>query len=469
MATTMTFKREDLNPCTVQLSVTASHDQVSTAFDKAYKKLSKRLRVPGFRPGHAPKAIVAQSVDPNDILNTAAQEIVNTTLNEIINSEKIRPHDRPSVELKKLDETEKACEFIAKVPLEPIVKLGEYKGITVAGPKVEVTDAEVNAQLEEMRKRAGKREAVLDRGITDGDIAVVNLKEAKEGNDGRSFMIVAGQTFAGLDKAISGMHVEEMKKVELTFPADFQEKEWASKKKEVQVTIRSVNSVILPELDDEFAKSGKELKAKGLDDLKSKIRDSILEAKRALSEDFVNEALLEEIVHSSEVHVPDTMWEAVANQRLNEEAQAAQKGGQSLEEVAKEHGMTFDEYVSKWQNEAKTQVHRAVVANTIFKAEKMQLANEDLTASLSEMAQEYGVHPGQLFEAMKKNKNFTELEVRSVYRKVMAFLKDHAIVNEGSTPKAKPKKPAATEPNPKGATKTKEQAKPVAKKSVQKK
>ncbi|MBL8061231.1 MAG: trigger factor [Chthonomonas sp.] len=458
MATTIKFKREDLNPCTVKISVTATPDQVTTGFDKAYKKFSKRLRVPGFRPGHAPKAMVAQAVDPNEILNAAADEIVRTTLNQVLNDEKIRPHDRPSVELTKIDEIEKACEYVAKVPLEPIVKLGDYRGLKVAGPKVEVSDAEVDAQLEEMRKRSGKREAVTDRGITEGDIAVVNIRGSKGDDEGRSFMIVAGQTFAALDKAIKGMHVEEMKKAELSFPADFQEKAWAGKKQEVQITIRSVNSVVLPELDDEFAKSGKELKAKDLGDLKAKLKEGILEAKRALGEDFINEALLEEIVKSSEVHVPDTMWEAVAHQRLSEEAQAAQKEGKNLEEVAKEHGMKFEEYVEKWQAEAKTQVQRAVIANTIFRAEKMRLENDDLSQSLNEMAYEYGVQPGQLFEAMKKNKNFTELEVRSVYRKVMKFLKDHATVEEGGKAKAG-KSEAKAEAKPKVEAKPKPEAK----------
>lgn len=458
----MQFQREDLNPCTVKISVTASTEQVTVGFDKAYKAFAKQIRVPGFRPGHAPRAMVSQMVDPNDILNAAADEIVRTTLNKVLQDEKIRPHDAPAVELTKIDENEKSCEYIAKIPLEPIVKLGEYKGLTINSPKVEVKDEEVDQQLEELRKRSGKREAVTDRGIAEGDIAVVNIKIDKEEGDGRNFMIVAGQAFKGLDEVIAGMHVEEMKKTELTFPSEFQEKEWSGKKKKVQVTIRSVNSVVMPELDDEFAKSlaGKDMKAKDLSDLKEKIRESIFEAKKAMTLEFVNEALLEEITKSSEVHVPDTMWEAVANQRLQEEAQAAAKEGKKLEEVATDHGMTLEEYVGKWQAEAKTQVQRAVIANTIFKSEKMKLENADLTTSLNEMAMEYGVHPGQLFEVMKKNKNFTELEVRSVYRKVMGFLNDNAKIEEGtSSKKAAAKTEAAAE---KPAAEKKAAAKPAA-------
>lgn len=458
----MQFKREDLNPCTVKISVTASAEQVSGGFDKAYKAFSKKMRVPGFRPGHAPRAMVGQMVDPNDILNEAANEIVRATLNKVLQDEKIRPHDAPAVELTKINEEEKICEYVAKVPLEPIVKLGNYKGVEVKRPKIEVSDEEVDQQLEEIRKRSGKREAVTDRGIAEGDIAVVNIKIEGEEGDGRNFMIVAGQAFKELDAVITGMHVEEMNKLELSFPKDFQEKDWAGKKHKTQVTIRSVNSVVMPELDDEFAKSlaSKDMKAKDLADLKEKIKASILEAKQSVGLEYVNEAILEVITKSSEVHVPDTMWEAVANQRLQEEAQAAAKDGKKLEEVATAHGMTIEEYVSKWQIEAKTQVQRAVIANTIFKTEKMKLENSDLSESLNEMAMEYGVHPGQLFEVMKKNKNFTELEVRTVYRKVMGFLTSNAkIVDEDTGSKAKTK----AEPKADDAEKPAKAAKPKAK------
>lgn len=428
----MQVTREDLNPCTVKLSVVATPDQVSGGFDKAYRSFAKQLRVPGFRPGHAPKAMVAQLVHPDEILNAAAEQIVKATLNKVLQDEKIRPHDSPAVELKEISEDEKKCEYVAKIPLEPIVKLGDYKGVEIQRPKLEVSDDEVDQQIEELRKRAGKREAVTDRGITDGDIAVVNVKVEGEEGDGRNFMTVAGKTFKKMDETIAGMKVEEMKKVELTFPKDFQEAEWAGKKKKVQITIRSVNSVVMPELDDEFAKTlgSKELKSKGLTELKDKIKQNILKAKEMVGQEYVNEALLEKIVGASEVHVPDTMWEAVANQRLREEAETARKDGKSLEQVAEEHGMKLEEYVEKWQAEAKTQVQRAVIANTIFKNEKMKLENSDLSESLNEMAMEYGVHPGQLFEVMKKNRNFTELEVRAVYRKVMNFLHSSAKVVE---------------------------------------
>ena len=147
--------------------------------------------------------------------------------------------------------------------------------------------------------------------------------------------------------------------------------------------------------------------------------------------EFINEAIQEKILSGSTVHVPDTMWEAVANQRLREESEKAQQMGKSFEDVAKEAGVTVEEFIAKWQSEAKTQVQRAVIANTIFKKENLKLSNQDLNDTLMQMAIEYGVHPQQLLEAFKKNRGgFYELEVRSVYAKVMNFLNENAKVVE---------------------------------------
>jgi len=419
----MQIEREDLNPCTIKLSVKCSTEQVSQGFAKAYKNFSKQARIPGFRPGTAPKNMIAKMVDKNSLFEAAAEEIVRVAINEALTSEKIRPHEAPAVEITAIDEDENKCEFTAKIPLEPVVELGNYKGIEVRKPSSGVTDADVDAQLDELRKRSGKRETVTDRGIHDSDMVVLNLKVDGEEGEGKNFMISAGQTFKALDEAMSHMQVEEMKVADLTFPADFQNKEWAGKKKKVQITIRSVSNVQLPELDDSFATEGvdKALKSKDLSELKAKLKERLEAAKSNLADEFINETLQEEILKGSTVHVPDTMWEAVANQRLREMAQEAGKEGKKLEDVATANGMTLDDMVQKWQLEAKTQVQRAVIANTIFKKEALQLTNQDYNDTLLAMAIEYQAHPKDLLEALKKNNALYEVEVRAVYKKVMDF------------------------------------------------
>lgn len=454
-ATEMKVTREDLNPCTIQLQVVCSPDQVRNGFARALKSFAKNMRLPGFRPGHAPVGMIDKMIPADELKNAAAEEIVNTVFRKILQDENIQPHDAPNVNLTTLDREQETCEFTAKVPLKPIVELGEYKGIPVSTPTIEVSERDIDEYLEDLRKRAGKRESVTDRGAANGDMVVVNLKLDKEDGEGKNFMSVVGQTFPSLDKALQDMRAEEMKVENLEFPADFQDKDWAGKKAKAKITIKSINAIQAPDLDDEFAKkAGKDLKSENLAELREKLRERILATKTDMAREFALEQIQEELLNRSTIHVPDNMWESVANQRLRELAQEAQQQGKTIEDYAKSNGMTVDEMVEHWQHEAQIHVRRAVAAREIFAKERLRLTNEDLNQALIQMAMEYRVNPADLVQAMQKNKNFQELEIRGVFKKVMDFLYANAEIGEGEAAKPAAKKaakakaePAAAEPS----------------------
>ena len=300
-ATEMQFKREDLNPCTIQFNVVCSPSQVKDGFAKAYKEIAKQVRVPGFRPGTAPKAMIDKLVDPRAVAETAAEHIINQSIRKILIDEKIQPHDSPAVNLTKLEADKAECEYTAKVPLAPIIELGEYKGLPAEKSKVEVTDEEVKNYLEELRQRAGKREAVTDRGAKDGDAVVVSLKPDSAEGEGRSLMAVVGKTFKALDDALHGMRAEEMKVCSLDFPADFQNSELAGKKLKVRIALKSISALQTPALDDAFAQSLdkdlKSLKSDNLDSLKEKLRERLVAAKEEMSAEYINEQLQAELLN----------------------------------------------------------------------------------------------------------------------------------------------------------------------------
>ncbi|MCB8933802.1 MAG: trigger factor [Chthonomonadaceae bacterium] len=419
----MQITREDLNPCTVSLDVVCDAEAVSAGFEKAFKTLAKQMRVPGFRPGHAPKAVVEKMVEREHLYDAAADAIVRSVVKKALEQEKLEPFDRPSVDLKKLDRDAGECEFSVKVPLAPKVELGDYHGLKAEVPNLQVTDEEVQHQIDELRRRYSTREAITGRGVEEGDVAVVNIKPEGQEGDGRNFMTIAGQTFPALDAALMGMKAEEMKQLELTFPDNFQEKDWQGQTYPCRVTLRSVSSVTLPNLDDEFAK---ELNLEGMKDLENRMREQIGNAKRAMIQDYVNEQLLEDLASRSTIHVPDTMWEGVANQRLRELAQEQQKKGKTLEQYAAENNMTVEQMVEAWKTEAKTQVIRAIMVREIFAREKMSLSNTELNDELGTMAREFEMPPDQLVEALKKNNALDELHFRALFRKVTLFLDEHA-------------------------------------------
>lgn len=425
----MQVTREELNPCTVKLTVVCDEVQVKEGYDKALKQISKTVKMPGFRPGHVPKGMIEKLIDPNQLNEEAAENIVRSAYRKAVEQEGIKPDPGtpPSVELVKLEQTESACEFNVKVPLPPVVELGEYKGLPVERPAIEVTDEEVEYQIDELRKQRHTREAVTDRGATEGDVAVVNIKLDGEEGDGRNFMTVVGKTFPQLDQALSGMKLEEMKHLDLTFPDNFQEKDWAGKMFKCLVSLNSISAVKLPDVDDAFAQS---LKTDNLEDLKTRLREGILRAKNDMVRDMVSEQLLDRLNERSKVEVSDNMWEQLANRRLAETQQEVQQQGKTMEQHAAENGMTLDAFVDVWKEKAKTHVVRALMIRTIFEQEKMSITNEDLNRELYAMANEFGVEAQQMLDMLKSNNAMEEVHYRAISRKVSEFLLQNADIKE---------------------------------------
>lgn len=425
----MTVTREDLNPCTVLLSVACEPAEVKEGFEKAFKQLTKHIRFPGFRPGHAPRAMVEPLVNKEELFNEAADLIVRKTGSKAIEQQELKPDSsqRPMVDFKKLDQEAGECEFSVKVALPPIVEIGDYKELPVERPSIEVTDEEVDYQLDELRKRRSTREAITDRGTAEGDVAVVNVKLDGGTGEGRTFMTVVGQTFPQLDEALLGMRIEEMKHVDLTFPDNFQEKDWAGKSVSCTVTINSLNAVKLPELDESFAKS---MKTETVEELKERLRDTIANAKSQMVREIVTEQLLDKLLERSTVHVSDNMWENLANRRLQETAAEQQQQGKSIEDYAKEKGMTLEELTENWREKARIHVRRALLIREVFSRENMTLTQVELQQELFDMAREYEISPDELLAILKKNNQIEELHFRAIARKVGDYLSDNAKTTE---------------------------------------
>ena len=425
----MQVTREDLNPCTVKLTVVCDPANVHEGFTKAYKQISKRLRIPGFRPGHAPKAVIDPLVSKEELNETAADLIVRSTFIKAIEQEGINPDNstRPSVSLTLLSQEDNKAEYEVKVPLPPTVELGDYKGLPLAKEPVVITDEEIQQQIDEFRKRRQTRETITDRGVEKGDVAVVNIKIDGEAGDGKNFMIIAGQTFEQLDATIAGMHLEEMKQLSLDFPDNFQEKAWAGSTKSVTVSINSLSAVTLPPLDDEFAKT---MQTETVEELTARVRTGLTNVKEQMAREMAYESLLQQLQEVSTVNVSDNMWEALAQRRLHETAQEQARAGKTMEKYAAENGMTIDALEQAWNVQAKLQVERALLIRDIFTKEKMQLTNKELNQELLLMAQELGMDPETLVKVMQENNSLEELQFRAISRKVGDFLIANAAVTE---------------------------------------
>jgi len=423
----MKIESTEINPCTVELKVACSSDQVQTAYDKAYRKASKRVRVPGFRPGAAPKHLAKKYLNLEEVQRLAAEDMIRSAYTAALKEKDLKASGQPRIEVTKLDEEASEFEFTAKVPLEPVVELGEYKGLSITAPPEAVTEEELEEQLENIRKRRATRKAIEHRGAQNGDFAVVGIRAEGEDKD-RRFMTVVGQTFPQLDQTLMGMEAEDTKVADLTFPENFQEKDWAGKLMKVDVTLRSLSAAEVPDLDEDFAK---ELNAESVEQLKESVRTQLTEAKKRMINDYLNEQLLEELMKVSKIEVADTLWEGVAERRIQEIADDAQKENKTLEDIAAANNMSLEELSQKIGERAQAEVKHAVAIRRIFDDEKMKLDQADIRDQVVQIASENEMTPDDALRALRKSGSLAEVEFRAIYNRVLKFLRDEANVTPG--------------------------------------
>lgn len=448
----MQVKRDDLNPATVQLAVECSEDQIKAGFDRALRDLSKKVKVPGFRPGKAPKKMVEEAINPQALYETAAENIVRKAYEEAAKAEDLKPAGQPSVDIlefyrggEPLEDgkiADPAFKFSVKVPLEPVVELAEYKGLEANRPGVAVSDEEIDHQIEELRRGQGKKSEVSDRGIQEGDAVVLSL--TADDDESRSFMVIAGQTFEGLDKAMMGMVADDVKAVTLEYPENFQHEGWKGQKKKTKLSIKSVSAFQLPALDDEFAKG---YNFDNVDALRERVRVGITEVKENAAKDMVRDQLLDALLSKSTVHVAENTWESVVDRRLREMGQELQSRGAKFEDYFKQNGLTEDEFIEQLKADAKVNVERAVVIQKLFQDNKMEIKQDDLNSFFQQVIAENNV-PHDQVEAFAKEFGAQireEVIFRAMTSKVTDLLIEHAKITEGVAPAAKAtaKKPAA--------------------------
>jgi trigger factor len=417
----MQITREDLNPCTVKLSISCEEREVAEGFESAFRHLTKKLRLPGFRPGKAPRSMLEPFVVPEELNNEAAETMIRKVYPKALEDQNLEV-DRttmPHIVIEAIDKAEKKFDFSVKVPLRPKVELGEYRGLPVVQPSVDVTEAEIDYEIEELRGKESGHGPVTDRGVAEGDVAVLNIKQEGENSEGKTVVTIAGQNFPELDEGIMGMRVEEIKNLDLHFPDSFPNKELAGKQFKAQVTLNSLSSVTLPPLDDAFAQS---LKTESVEDLRNRLREAIGHAKHLMVRSVVHERLVDELLHRSEVAVSDNMWENLANRRLDELAQEQRRENRTLEDYAKDNGMELEEFTKAWNEKAKLEVERALLVQAIFGKENMQIENQEVYREIQAMAEESQVTPTEMLEVLTKNKALDEIHFRAMTRKVGDFL-----------------------------------------------
>lgn len=376
------------------VTVTVDASDLTTIKQKTVARLSKSLKVAGFRPGKVPADVAEKQLDVNHVNSEVLQDAVNSFTVTIFETENIVPLDRPKVDIKKWVPGE-LLEYTAEVEVIPEIKLGDYKNLKATQEKVTVTAKDINEVIERMLAGMAAKQDV-ERAAKEGDEVTIDFvgtdKDGKEvaGATGKDYPIVLGsKTFIpGFEEGLVGKKVGDKVDLKLTFPKDYHHKPLAGVKVTFAVTVKAVKEVVKPKLDDAFAAKAGPFKT--ADELKADVKRELTAQKEREATDKLKDALVEQLVKVSKVPAPEVL---IADQIASIERDFTQNlmyRGMTLDQYLEQQGLTKEEWLEKeLKEQAKRRVQVGLALAELSKLEKIQVSQDELEARLQELLNYY--------------------------------------------------------------------------------
>ncbi len=377
-----------------ELEIEISKEDFSKAVDKAYRKNIKKISIPGFRRGKAPRAFVEKYYGENifyeDAINSiypeAVEEAVKEANLEVIN-DKV---DFDIVEIGK----DKGLTFKVALTVKPEVNIQNYKGIEIKAKPVEVTEEEISKELEKQRERNARFIEVTDRAAKDGDIVVIDFKGsvdgvAFDGGEGTNHSLKLGskQFIEGFEEQIVGHKKDEDFSINVKFPEDYDAKDLAGKEAVFEIKLHEIKEKELPELDDEFVKDISEFDT--LKEYKEDVKAKLLESKETESKNDIDNQIIDKVNGLLEAEIPEAMFENKVNEDINDFARRLQSQGLDMKTYMQYTGLDNEKFKKEFRPMAERQVKLRLALEKISELEKLEPTAQEIENKYKEYAENY--------------------------------------------------------------------------------
>jgi trigger factor len=386
----------------VRINVEVPFAELEPDIDRAFKQLAKQIRLPGFRPGKAPRKLLEARVGRGAVLEQVVNDALPARYSEAITSESLQPIGQPEIEVTKLEDNEELV-FTAEVDVRPDIDLPDLSALTITVDPVSVTDEDVDAEIEALQKRFGTLTGV-DRPAEEGDFVSIDLSATVDGEDvpeakteGLSHEVGSGQLIEGLDEAIIGLKEDESKSFTTTLVAG----EHAGQEAEVTVTVKSIKVRELPELDDEFAQLASEFDT--IDELKADLREKVERVKRVQQAEAIRDKAIEELLTQVEVPLPEAVVQAQVDDTLHNAIHGLDHDEDRFAESLTEQGSSREEFDADNRSNAEKAIKTQLLMDAIADKLDIQVGQNDLTERLVLMSRQYGLEPQQLLQMLQQN------------------------------------------------------------------
>jgi trigger factor len=407
--------------CKRELLIEIPVDAVTKEADKVVARYSRSVRVPGFRPGHAPAHIVRQRYR-EEIKSEVVQLLVPKFFNDAVKERQLSAVSEPEFEDLKFEEGQSlTCK--ATFEVLPEFELKEYKGIEVKEEPVNVTEAEVDKGLEELRESAATYEVVSDRPAEDGDDVTVSYqgrdrKDPKaEPIEGREIVIhLDAQDGGTFDEHLRGAKAGDRREFEVSYPEDSPSKRLAGKTISYRVEVHGIKRKVLPGVDDELARTVSEFST--VEELRGKVRQDVERLQRRNIERTVRQKLVEELLKRHEFPVPESMVKDQLEHRMK--SAVAQLVAQGIDPRLAQ--LDWGKLREKMQPEAEHAVRAAIILERIAGAEKIEVSEEELDQRIREIAQQRGEAPAAVKTRLTRDGGLATLQSSCRSQKALDFV-----------------------------------------------
>ncbi|SFP78654.1 trigger factor [Butyrivibrio proteoclasticus] len=407
----MSVTVEKLEKSMAKLKIEVSAEQLEKAIQKAYDKNKNKIQIPGFRKGKAPRKMIEQMYGKGVFYEDAANELIEEEYPKAVEECGEEVVSSPKIDVEQL-EAGKDFIFTAEVALKPPVKLGKYKGVEAEKMDLEVSDSDVDAEIDKQRNTNARTVEVTDRAVEDGDIVTLDFEGfvdgvAFEGGKGTDYPLTigSGAFIPGFEEQLVGFEIGKEGEVNVTFPEDYQAKNLAGKAATFKCTVKAIKAKELPELNDEFASdvSDFDTLAEYKEDVKNKLVERKTNEEKAKREDAVVKAVIED----SEMELPEAMVETQARQIVSDFAQRLQMQGMSMDQYLQYTGNTVDKMIEQVKPQAIERIQARLVLEEVAKVENITVSDEDFEEELKKMAEQYKMELDKLKELMSESEQKT--------------------------------------------------------------
>ncbi|MGX7395333.1 trigger factor [Carnobacterium mobile] len=387
------------------LTFEISEEKISEGMNTAFNKVKGTLNVPGFRKGKVTRQVFNKMYGEAALYEDALNAVLPEEYEAAVKEAAIEPVDQPKIDVKSM---EKGQPWVieATVTVKPEVKLGEYKGLTVEKQDREVTDADVEANLE--TKREQQAELVLkEDAAVEGDTVVIDFEgfnngEAFEGGKGENHSLELGSNsfIPGFEEQLIGAKAGDELDVTVTFPEDYHAEDLKGAEAVFKVKVHEVKAKELPELDDEFAKDVDE-EVSTLAELKEKIKTQLIEAKSATADEANEEAAIRQAVENATIEeLPWAMVHDEVHRQMDMFLNDMQRQGVSPEMYYQITGTTEEDLHKQMESDADMRTRTNLVLEAIVEAEAFDPSEEEVEAEIKTLAEQYGMEEDAVRSAL---------------------------------------------------------------------